>query len=761
MAHQRRNRKPEGAATPPPEIIQNHPTESPLSQAHGAQGEEGLLSLTELVVGSLVIVLLLVTAIMTLRVTQQGTVENKKKQQAMDLAKGMEEQLKEYMTNQNWNNLKVDVRFPATQTPAVAPYNSYAPTTVTEGNNKFILDPEVRYVFSDSSNQTQFIPTPGNASTPEVGNLIRIRVDCFYGPLAEYIPLPTAEPVSQMANREVYTNYLANKTIYVNTTGLISGYVEINCSASTPSGQGVVVGLFQGAALLKSVVTDLNSYFEFDNVPQGIYYVETTSSPGYDPVAGYGCAGTNEPMTLTGGTNLTSQNLGIQPIPVVNYWGYVVESTPSNITPVPPSFATITPIITPPAAPVSGVVVFNNDGNSAPTTTTASGAYTITQVRATPVAGKTPYYDTLEGDYSIAATPIMGQNYNYELPSQAYLTTVNAGSTYIGPITIFLTSPIGNTMSTTFISLDADTGSAVASTCYPMTIKAADGTAAPPAVTLTSPVTVGIMNVAKGAPNVSVNLANNNPPYYLPFNQSLVVDNSVTAPLTLLNFAVGQAAGTICGMGASFDYTQFTVTAKDSATGQYVYQLPVVYDGVSTFGTFNYSYMRTPESPVVGGGPVGSSQDDYVFSANSGDNFSSTQILQTVYQGKSTTLTNPIVITALNVYLYTKVTYNSGTAYPYGAWISAVMVPAGQTPQPVPTAGQGSGTAVNDYFSATTQGDGTANIQVQLSAGVSTLYEVTAQITNPTSFAVTQKTQAVTVGVGSTQASPTTLTFSF
>jgi hypothetical protein len=79
----------------------------------------------------------------------------------------------------------------------------------------------------------------------------------------------------------------------------------------------------------------------------------------------------------------------------------------------------------------------------------------------------------------------------------------------------------------------------------------------------------------------------------------------------------------------------------------------------------------------------------------------------------------------------------------------------------VPTAGQGAGYGVQDYYSGITKGDGTASIQIQLSGGVSTVYQVTAQITNPTSFAVTQKSQFITVGAGDTQASPHSVSIGF
>lgn len=704
--------------------------------------------MAEVAVGTVVIALLLVVAVVTLRVTEKGTINQKQRQQAMDLAKARSEELKSYLSSQSWGNMQVDVRFPATQTPAVNSYGSYAPTTVTLGKNQYVLDPEVRYVMNDASNNLQYIPTPGNALTPEIGDLVRVRMDCFYGPLNQFVPLPTAEAVNNVLNRVVYTNLISNKVIKVGGVGSIWGYIFGGTSGCDPSQpvQGVEVGLFQGVQMVTNVVTDQNGKYEFDNVTQGTYFIQTVSSPGYSPV---GSCGFTEPVTLTGGSNLANQNLGVKPLPVWNYYGVVVYTTPV-VTTVPATSPTpVLPVLTA-VATVANALVFADDGNSSPVTTNGSGAYTITQVRSTPVAGHS--YDTIEGDDLAAATPRMGRNYN--VGPNMYPQSYSGGQTYLGPITIFVNSLITNTQPATFVILDGDTLGAISSSYYSVTVNVADGSPAPPSTILSSGVTA-ILNVHQGAPNVTLGLSGNpgTAPGYSPFNGAVTVDASVTAPITLLSYAVGSMAGTVAGMGASFNYAQFKVRAVDDS-GQYTYDIPVSYDGASTFGTFNYHYLRTPlESPFNG-------DINYNFNAEGSGDYTSTQLAQDARQKQLHTLDGPLLVSLLNVYMAVTVTQYGG-AYPYGSWISAQMVPSGTTPAALPTPGQGSGFGVSNYFSGVTKGDGTAFVQVQLSAGAPTTYVVTSQIVDPNTYALSSKSTTLTMGVTNTFASPKGVSFGF
>ena len=74
-----------------------------------------------------------------------------------------------------------------------------------------------------------------------------------------------------------------------------------------------------------------------------------------------------------------------------------------------------------------------------------------------------------------------------------------------------------------------------------------------PSTIFSVPTTQVVLNVHPGNPQVSVNLNNNtSPPSWITFNQNLSLNASTVQPVTLLNYAVGSMAGTVCGMGASF-----------------------------------------------------------------------------------------------------------------------------------------------------------------------------------------------------------------
>jgi len=120
-----------------------------------------MLTLSEVVIGMLIIAILITAGLVVFRNTETGTISQKKKEQALDLAKQKSEEVKAYLNTLPWDNIKADVRFPPTQTPVVAPYNSYPPVTITLGKNTFIVSTEVRYIFNSSTSQLSFIPTPG------------------------------------------------------------------------------------------------------------------------------------------------------------------------------------------------------------------------------------------------------------------------------------------------------------------------------------------------------------------------------------------------------------------------------------------------------------------------------------------------------------------------------------------------------------------------------------------------------------------------
>ena len=734
MPSRRRPLKSEGTALPPPHTF---------SKGSIRLSEKGLLTFAEIAVGTLIIALLIVVAVSTLRVTEKGTISQKMRQQALNLAKARAEELKSYIGSQNWDNIQVDVRFPPTQTPAVASYRGYAPQTVTLGLNTFIVDPEVRYVNSDSTNQIVLIPTPGTVGTPEISDMVRVRVDSYYGPVSEFIPLPTAEIQGPLMNRMVYSNIVAHNVIAVGGVGQISGYVYINCNSAQPvTNTSVEVGLYVGVQKLQSALTDNYGFFSFTSVPAGVMSLQVVSCPGYQPVAGYACNFTN-PVTLTAGNSLNNLWLGVTPLTVQAYYGVVMNSAPL-VFPVIPTSPTPTPnpLMTP--VPLSGAIVFADDGNSLPVTSSASGAYTITQVRATPVA--THLYDTLEADSW--ATTQMGKNYNVGTG----MTTgnyVSGGVQYIGPITIFINSTIANTQPVTFYIKDEQGGNLTGS-YYPVTLSVQDGSASPPSTIITASGASGpfVLNVHQGAPIVNVDLKNNtSPPAWVTYHQPVNVDASLTSPVTLPNYAVGSAAGTIAGMGAGFDYTLFTIRARDDQ-GQFVYNIPVVYDGASTFGTFSYQYLRTPLN--VGGDLI------YNFTADGGGDYTSTTETKDIQKGTTRNLDNTILVTPLNVYANVTVT-KGGPAYPYGAWISAQP---GSLAAPV-TSGMGNGYSVTNYFSTVTKGDGTGQVQVQLVSGSSTTYTFFAQIVDPTTYALSTKAVTVTMTNAYNFANPKPITFTF
>src|SRR5690242_193649 len=189
MAIRRHTLKSKGTDIPPKKFFS--------SRVRSLSSQEGMLTFAEVAIGTVIIALLIVVAVTTLKVTEKGTVNQKQRQEALNLAKAKAEEIKSYLTSQNWDNIKVEVRFPPTQTPVVNPYDSYAPTTVKLGKNLYILDPEVRYVNNSGANQIQYVPTPGAVETPEISDLVRIRVDAYYGKAEEFVPLPTAEASNQ------------------------------------------------------------------------------------------------------------------------------------------------------------------------------------------------------------------------------------------------------------------------------------------------------------------------------------------------------------------------------------------------------------------------------------------------------------------------------------------------------------------------------------------------------------------------------------
>jgi hypothetical protein len=354
----------------------------------------------------------------------------------------------------------------------------------------------------------------------------------------------------------------------------------------------------------------------------------------------------------------------------------------------------------------------------------------------------------------------MGQNFNFGLPTNPAQWFVDgSGNTYIGPISIFLNSQISGTMAVTFLVLDFDSDSAINSSYFPVTVTVNDGSVSSPTTIFAagSGATTAILNCKfPRVDNVSDAVSNNSPVAYQVFNQGMQVDAILPQPVTLYNYPVGSIAGTVAGMGASFDYSQFTVIAQDN-NSQFLYQIPVVNDSASAsaFGTFSTT-VRTPNNVIYNGDPL------YSFTVNSNGNFSSNTVYSLVQWGKSQNLPETILVNLLDVYMAVTVT-QKGTAYPYGAWVSAQQWP-GATPTPPsapPTTGMGQSYSVNNYFSTVTKGDGTSEFQIQLFGGAATKYTITAQIVDPNTYAVTQQAQTITVPIGASFTSPLGVSFGF
>ncbi len=716
------------------------PQSSSVSRRPSSLSEKGMVSLTEAMIASLIVALLLGAGVYALRITERGTISQKKREQAYNLAKSKTEEIKAYINAQNWNQIQADVRFPPAATPAITPYLSYAPTTIQEGNNKFILSPTVRYVYSDATSQLVYVPTPGTVSTPETGNIVKVSVAGYYGDLSAFEPLPTVEAGNLQKSQIVYSNFVSNKFIYAGSPGQISGHIYINCVSTAPvTSSSVEVGLYDGVQKIKSALTDSTGYYQFNDVQEGIYSIQLVSSPGY--YDGGPCTFTS-PVTIQPGTNLSGEDVNAIPLPVWNYYGKVVYTSPVTVKPVPPTSPTPTPNPTPMTTnPVNSPIVFADDTNSSAVTASPSGAYTITQVRSTPIAGHN--FDTIEADDD--PTTQSGKNYN--VGSSMYGSYVSLGQTWIGPITVYINAGVTNRQPVTFLSLN-ELYATMPVANSPMTLSVADSSPVPPATIFSSPVSSVPLNVHPGVPQVTLKLTGNtSPPSFINFDQQVNIDAGVTTPLTLVNFAVGTAAGTIAGAGASFDYAQFYVTAQDDQ-GQYVYNIPVSYNGSATFGTFKYTYLRTP---LVAGGDL-----VYTFSAGGNPNYTSTSSQKTISQGVSQNLDEVIFVSPLNVYMAVTVT-NNGAPYPYGSWVSAIV---GSAAAP-PTTGMGNGFGISNYYSTLTQGTGTGSIQVQLTAAANTTFTVFSQIVDPTTYALSTKAVTVTMTSAHTFASPKGISFAF
>src|SRR5258708_18957389 len=79
------------------------PQTSPVSHHPFSLSEKGMVSLTEAMIASLIVALLLGAGVYALRITERGTISQKRREQAYNLAKSKTEEIKAYINAQNWN----------------------------------------------------------------------------------------------------------------------------------------------------------------------------------------------------------------------------------------------------------------------------------------------------------------------------------------------------------------------------------------------------------------------------------------------------------------------------------------------------------------------------------------------------------------------------------------------------------------------------------------------------------------------------------
>lgn len=701
----------------------------------GRDDQRGMLTFVELAVASVIVSLLMLTAVSVMKITNTGTLQQKRRQQAQNMAKEKAEEIKNTIYTGNWNNVLVDERFPMGQTVA-SPYNSYPPTTIYLENTRFVLDPEVRYVDATNPTTIRYIPTPASAETPEWGDMLRIRVDAYYGKTDEWVPLPTLEAGQRpLRNREVYTNLVNRRRADTAGTELIQGAVSLYSTAGVPLGvaRNVEVSAYDGANKIKTAITDNNGIYQLADLPPGRFTVLVDTAPGYQlpPPA-------NQPLNFTNPVTLPAQSLGpkflkVNPLSAINIPGIVVYTTPAvtpSVTPLPVFVATI---------PVSQAVVYATDGNSRPTTAIA-GWFDIVNAKRTPEPNPVATYTVFAYDGQFS-----GRGYFDPAAPQ--------------PVTIYMNEPVTNNIPVTFRVVE-DTGNLLANLFYPITLTIDDDTLTDKVIVATSQSSWGgvlpaTIACASGGANMVVRINDPLWPNYQNTSGFITVDSAAatTAPLTLRSYAVGTACGKIYGLGNTDDYTQFQVVASDVSGTYPSVDIPVTHTAGATFGGFRWGYLRIGD---VGPG-VKSRNYNFEIRSSSGD-YNSTNATAYVIHGRSVTLPEPgLLLVPRRAYLYVNVR-KGGSAYGQGAFVGAI---AGAS-QPLP-AGMGLGYSSSNLYTTATSGQGTALLRVALvnTYPTPTTYTVHTRIIDPvTGLPVTQATTAAVSTVHSAS-SPLTLNVNF
>ncbi len=697
-------------------------------------GQEGMLTFAELAIASVIVSLLMLVAVSTMKITERGTLEQKRRQQALSMAKERAESVKNSIYTGDWNNVKVDQRFPPV-TPADTPYNNYPPVTLRAENSRFIIDTEVRYVKADSGTTLVYVPTPETDATPETGDLLRIRTDVFYGKPAEWVPLPTLEARGESPRqRGIYSNLVNRRRADPTGTDIISGAVSVYTAMGMPISRAVSVEVaaYEGSNKIASSVTDSNGIFQLTDLPPGIFILSVTSAPGYSiPLLA------NQPLNFSNPVTIPAQAAGskflkVNPLVVTGIVGSVFYSTPAitpSVTPMPvPTFV----------LPAAGVVVSADDGNSDPVTTWASGGFAIFNVRRTPEPDPAATYTVRAFD---------GANYGtgYFNPAAP------------APVTLFICQPVTTNMSVTLSVLD-EKGMLLNASYYPITIDIQDDTATDKKYTLqninTPSIPAGI-SYGSGGFKASVSMKDAPPPDFQNFKDYVGVDPTVTPvlPVTFVSYAVGTAAGKLYGLG-NFAYDSgFQVVASDVSGTFPSVDIPVTHTSGMTYGGFRWETLRIGEV----GANVKSRQWTFSIKSNTGE-FSSNQLTTWVVHGQAVTLPDPGLLVTPRFAHMSVVVRRSGVAYTMGAFIAAIAGAGVTLP-----GGLGSGYAVSNYFSTATDGSGVADLKVALVNPYPTpsIYTVHARIVDPVTAAPLTLSQGATLNSSHDAGHPLTLTYSF
>jgi hypothetical protein len=680
-----------------------------------------MLTFMEVSVGAAIVALLILVAITVFRVTEKGTIQQKKLLQSQNLAKEKVEEIKSYINSTNWESVRVDSRFPA-GTPSPTPYANYPPVTIRVENSEYIVDPEVRYVREDVASQ-QIVPvnTPGTVETPEYSDMLRLRTDVYFGPKNEFVPVPTLEaagPNYSRRNRVVVENIVSRKTAQAEGTGIVNGIVQLNnCGVGSPvpPTSAVEVAAYRGNQKLAfTQASTINGAFQFDALPEGPVSIAVASSQA---VTWAGYCGTH-PVTVDA-TTPRYVVIRVSPLPVRNITGYAFTLNPLwTPNPMSPS---VTPVVT--LVPATNVQVSVDDGISRPVNTGAGNFFLVPNVRSTPVPVPTWY--TVSGQN----TQFSGKGY-YQQDGQ--------------PVTILLYDSV-LTQAVTVLFHDVF-GNNVPAAYFPVTCLVTHGGAP---VTVAMPTYTNSFWVTVNAGPVTFRFTYKDPGpilAYLPYTGTGVVTMGQADHIYLYGIQpVGTGAGTIMGLG-NFPYEQFRLVAEHVYDVADVPNIPVSHTAGATFGTFWFNSF-----PATIGAPW---QYTLRLDTDQGTDYATDQPLISINQDMATTLVSQMYVRRKNAYVLVRVSKGGGP-YPYGALVQCAEGAGVTVPDVL-----GAGSPAQRYFSTTTTGSGQSLFPVQLYSDPVT-YAMKVRIVDPATLQMSVTEFSRAVSATHTYESPLTVTVNF